>query len=240
MYEDYEGAEVQEAADPAVQDAEPTEVEDTQEVVNPEPEAEDKSDEAEGNSDSADRAFAEMRRKNEEYEREIANLRKQVERQDNALGLYVDGEDKTAAAIAQATGLSLEEVKSTIADEDRKDELEAQNAKLQEELDNIKIEQEMAKDLKALKEIDSSIEFDDLPDNFFDLIGANVDAVTAYYASKKANEVTQTTPMQAPGEVATGGETKTYYTKEEVEKMTPEQIRANMKVIDASMKQWKY
>lgn len=240
MYEDYESAETREVADPAVQDAEPTEVEETQEAIPPEPEAEQESSKAEGNSDSADRAFAEMRRQNEEYEREIANLRRQVERQDSALGLYVDGEDKTAAAIAQATGLSLEEVKSTIAEQDELEELRARAEKSETELEDLRIEQKMASDLEELKKIDQSIEFEDLPDNFFDLIGAGVDATTAYYASKEANKVTQAEPMQAPGEVATGGETKTYYTKEEVEKMSPEQIKANMKVIDASMKHWKY
>ena len=85
MYEDFEGAEVQEAADPAVQDAEPTEVEEPQGTINPEPGAEDKSTEAEGNSDSANRAFAEMRRQVEEYERENARLQKQIELQDSHL-----------------------------------------------------------------------------------------------------------------------------------------------------------
>ena len=240
MYEDYDGAEVQEVADPAVQDAEPKEVEETQETIPPEPEAENESNEAEGNSDSADRAFAEMRRQLQELEKENKKLSKQVERQDSALGLYVDGEDKTAAAIAQATGLSLEEVKSTIAEQDELEELRARAEKSESELEELRIEQKMASDLEELKKIDSSIEFENLPDNFFDLVGAGVDATTAYYASKEANKVTQAEPMQAPGEVATGGETKTYYTKEEVEKMTPEQIKANMKVIDASMKHWKY
>ena len=239
MYEENTGAEVQEVAEPAVQDAEPETVEGTQESVNPEPEVEEQSTEAEGNSDSADRAFAQMRRQNEEYEREIAHLRKQVERQDSALGLYVDGEDKTAAAIAQATGLSLEEVKSTIADEDKKEELEAENAALSKELEDLKVEQRMADDLKALKAIDKSIEFEKLPDNYFDLIEAGVDAVTAYYASQQANKATQAEPMKAPGEVATGGEKRTFYSKEEVENMSREQVRANMKVIEASMKQWK-
>ena len=240
MYEDYESAETQEVAEPAVQDAEPNEVEETQDSIPPEPEAEEKSNEAEGNSDSADRAFAEMRRQLQELEKENKKLSKQVERQDSALGLYVDGEDKTAAAIAQATGLSLEEVKSTIAEQDELEELRARAEKSETELEDLRIEQKMASDLEELKKIDQSIEFEDLPDNFFDLIGAGVDATTAYYASKEANKVTQAEPMQAPGEVATGGETKTYYTKEEVEKMTPEQIKANMKVIDASMKHWKY
>ena len=240
MYEDYDGAEVQEVADPAVQDAEPTEVEETQDSIPPEPEAEHESSKAEGNSDSADRAFADMRRQLQELEEENKKLSKQVERQDSALGLYVDGEDKTAAAIAQATGLSLEEVKSTIAEQDELEELRARAEKSETELEDLRIEQKMASDLEELKKIDQSIEFEDLPDNFFDLIGAGVDATTAYYASKEANKVTQAEPMQAPGEVATGGETKTYYTKEEVEKMTPEQIKANMKVIDASMKHWKY
>lgn len=239
MYEENTGAEVQEVAEPAVQDAEPETVEGTQESVNPEPEVEEQSTETEGNSDSADRAFAQMRRQNEEYEREIAHLRKQVERQDSALGLYVDGEDKTAAAIAQATGLSLEEVKSTIADEDKKEELEAENAALSKELEDLKVEQRMADDLKALKAIDKSIEFEKLPDNYFDLIEAGVDAVTAYYASQQANKATQAEPMKAPGEVATGGEKRTFYSKEEVENMSREQVRANMKVIEASMKQWK-
>lgn len=239
MYEENTGAEVQEVAEPAVQDAEPETVEGTQESVNPEPEVMEQSTETEGNSDSADRAFAQMRRQNEEYEREIAHLRKQVERQDSALGLYVDGEDKTAAAIAQATGLSLEEVKSTIADEDKKEELEAENAALSKELEDLKVEQRMADDLKALKAIDKSIEFEKLPDNYFDLIEAGVDAVTAYYASQQANKATQAEPMKAPGEVATGGEKRTFYSKEEVENMSREQVRANMKVIEASMKQWK-
>ena len=239
MYEENTGAEVQEVAEPAVQDAEPETVEGTQESVTPEPEAKEQSTEAVGNSDSADRAFAEMRRQNEEYEREIANLRRQVERQDSALGLYVDGEDKTAAAIAQATGLSLEEVKSTIAEQDELEELRARAEATEAELEDIKVEQRMADDLAELKKIDPSIEFENLPDNFFDLIGAGVDATTAYYASQQANKATQAEPMKAPGAVATGGERRTFYSKEEVENMSREQVRANMKVIEASMKQWK-
>lgn len=240
MYEDFESAENQEVADPDVQDAEPKEVEETQDSIQPEPEVEEQSNETEGNSDSADRAFAEMRRKVEEYERENAQLRKQVERQDSALGLYVEGEDKTAAAIAQATGLSLEEVKSTIAEQDKADELEAENAKLSKELEDLQVEQRMASDLEELKKIDSSIEFENLPDDFFDLIETGrVTATQAYYAVQQMNAETKATPMQPPGEVATGGEKRTYFSQEEVANMTPEQIRANMKVIDASMKQWK-
>ena len=239
MYEDYTGVEDQEVADPDVQDAEPEKVEDTQEAVNPEPEAEDKSTEAEGNSDSADRAFAQLRRQVEELERENSKLTKQVERQDSALGLYVEGEDKTAAAIAQATGLSLEEVKSTIAEQDELEELRERAEKSEAELEDVLIEQRMADDLVELKQIDPNIEFDNLPDNFFDLIGAGVDATTAYYASQQANKATQIDPMQAPGEVATGGEQRTFFSKEEVENMSREQVRANMKVIEASMKQWK-
>ena len=153
MYEEFEGAEVQEAADPAVQDAEPTEVEEPQDTINPGPGAEDKSTEAEGNSDSANRAFAEMRRQVEEYERENARLQKQIELQDSALGLYVDGDDKTAAAIAQATGLSLEEVKSTIAEQDELEELRARAERSEAELEDLQIEQMMADDLMELKSI---------------------------------------------------------------------------------------
>lgn len=239
MYEEFEGAEAQEVADPAVQDAEPIGAEETQGSVNPEPEDEYMSSESEGNSDSADRAFADMRRKVEEYERENARLQKQIERQDSALGLYVEGDDKTAAAIAQATGLSLDEVKETIAEQDELEELRERAEASESELEDILIEQRMADDLVELKAIDPNIEFEDLPDNFFDLIGAGVDATTAYYASQKANKATQIDPMSAPGEVATGGERRTFVSKEEVENMSREQIRANMKVIEASMKHWK-
>ena len=240
MYEENTGAEVQEVAEPAVQDAEPEKVEDTQETVTPEPEAEEKSSEAEGNSDSADRAFAQLRRQVEEYERENAKLKKQVERQDSALGLYVDGEDKTAAAIAQALDLPIEEVQNTIAESDRLEDAEERAERAEKQLEDLKVEQRMAEDLKALKAIDPNIEFENLPDNYFDLIGTGkVDAVTAYYASQQANKATQAEPMKAPGEVSTGGEKRTFFTKEEVENMSRSQIKANMKVIEASMKQWK-
>ena len=55
-----------------------------------------------------DAAFAQMRRHNEELERQLAEAQRQSKEYEDALGLFFDGEDKSLQAQAYATQRPLE------------------------------------------------------------------------------------------------------------------------------------
>lgn len=202
-------------------------------------EVDDLADHQSDGKTSADSRFAEMRRRVEELEAENEDLKATTEKQENALGLYFDGEDKSIAALAQATGLSYEETEQAIREQEELEMLRSEKEQVDEELLDLKVERQMEQDLAELQKLDPSIKsLDDMSETFFDYIGAGLSATDAYFASQQKDKMTKVSPMSPPGEISTGGEAKSYYTKEEVEKMSREQIRARLKDIRSSTRRW--
>lgn len=141
----------------------------------------------------ADAAFAEMRRKwqTSESERNIAS-----ERLDRAKSLLerfgFSGEsydDVFDAADAHFTGQDVESIRRERTE--RQKALNEQNA-LQREVEHYRkqeVQRKMAEDLKAIRKIDPSVaSLDELGEDYFNLIRAGFDGVTAFTAVRtKAN-----------------------------------------------------
>lgn len=239
-----DGANEQEVAAPATETTENS-VED-QEVAAPESEEPEQSGKT-----AADAAFAKMRRRAEEAERqaaeraaELESLRAQQAAREAALAnMDIDEID----AIAEAAGISREEVLANLEREQDAAEAEIESREkdetiraLQDRIDEVEAEKAMAEDLAVLQRIDPGLKsLDDLGDDFIAYIGAGLTAEQAYYAVKGKDIATRSTPAKLPGKIAdTSAPEKDYFTEEEVDNMTPAEQRKHHKKIIASMKHW--
>lgn len=215
------GAEEAEVADQSTEEVEGAE---EQEVAEP----------ASDNSKTpADAAFAELRRKNEALE-------KQLKEYDEALGYFFDGEDKPAQAQAFKEERSVEDVKAEREKQAELESLREENEALREQITTREVEQMMAKDLREIQAIDPSVKsLTELGEMFFDLISTGqVSGVDAYYAVKaKARAESINTP-EPVGEVNATSDEKDFYTKAEVDGMSPAEIHKNYDAIRRSMTKW--
>ena len=227
-----------------------------------EPEAaEPESEEVEEQDSETNAAFAELRRRAEAAEREAAELKKQMEDEaaereamDDAIA-EITGEDEDAIykAIADAEGISIDEVKEQIESEVERQNLIRENESLKEQLEAIQKEaaeaeadKTIADDLAEIRKIDPSIRtVEDLPNGFEDYRlaqlpdGKQMTATQAYFAAKQMEEGTKITPPPEIGKVDEAPPSKDYYTEAEVYSMTSEERSANWEKIMASMPKWK-
>ena len=243
---------------------EPVEIDvEDQEVVDPEPEtteegAEDQevtapeSEEPEkSGKTAADAAFANMRRRAEEAEQRQAEMEaeledlkaKQAARQAALANMDIDEID----AIAEAAGISREDVLDTIEREEAAAEAEIESKEKDREIEvlrakvnEVEAEKAMAEDLAMLQTIDPELKsLDDLGDDYAAYIGAGLTAEQAYYAIKGRELTTKATPAKAPGKITEAAPPeKGYFTEEEVDNMTPAEQRKHHNKIIASMKHW--
>ena len=190
-----------------------------------------------------DAAFAEMRRQNEELARQLAESQRQSKEYEDALGLFFDGEDKALKAQAYASERPFEEVKAET-------EMQAQLAALQSEKENLEqqlLEQQaqaqMDADLAEIQKTHPEVKsIGELGPEYlafrFNAMG-EMSAEQAYQMLLvyKGN----TTPKKPPvvGKVSTTERPKSdYYTREEVESMSPNEVKANYDAIRKSMSNW--
>ena len=189
---------------------------------------------------SADSAFAEMRRQNEEYQRRIEELEKENKEFDEALGYFFDGDDKALQAQAIAEERSLDEVRAERESQEELESLREENEALTERIANVEVEQMMANDLRAIQAIDPEVKsLDQLGDMFFQLIASGqVDGVGAYYAVK-AREAAESAKTPPPvGKVNDNGKTAPSFTRDEVAAMSQDDVAKNYEAIRRSMKNW--
>lgn len=223
-----------------------------------EPESEEESEEQDSKTNAA---FAEMRRRAEEAERRAAELEKQMEdeaaereaREDAISELTGEDEDAVYKAIADAEGISIEEVKEQIEAEVERQNLIRENESLKEQLEAIQKEaaeaeadKAIADDLAEIRKIDPSVKsVDDLPEGFEDYRlaelpgGKQMTATQAYFAAKQMSEGTKTTPPPEIGKVNEAPAERDYFTEEEVSRMTSAEKYANADKIMASLPKWK-
>ena len=218
LSEDVESAETQEVAEPAPQEAEVSEPEQEQP-------ARERSD--------ADAAFAEMRRERERLEHENQLLVA-------ALSRYFEGDDAEELSIqanAYADQRNPDDVRAEYEREREFTSLKAQNESLQEELLNIAIERRMAEDLRTIQSIDPTVKsLDDLGSSFAQFIGAGLTAQEAYYASLVRDQKEKIYPPSAIGKVSDTKVERDYYTSEELDNMSSEEMDANWDKVMRSMK----
>ena len=115
-------------------------------------------------------------------------------------------------------------------------ELKAQNEEL-EYYRQQTIKAQMESDLTRIKTLDNTVKsLDELGEEFFKLIASGVDAVIAYNAIKASKPQAQPTM----GDInSTEPREKDFFTREEVEKMTQEEVRKNFDKIRLSQSKWR-
>lgn len=217
LNEDEESVETAEVADPS----------ESEEVVS-EPE-----ENQEGGRTAQDSAFAEMRRRN----RELENDNKLMF---DALNRYFTGDDARELSIqanAYADSRDPEEVRAEFERSREAEELRSKNEELQEQLMNIQIEQRMAEDLRTIQGIDPTVKsLDDLGESFINYISAGLDATDAYYASLLKDQKEKVYPPSEIGKISDTKIDRDYYTSEELDNLTDEELDANWDKVMRSMK----
>lgn len=217
-----EGAEGAEETEPAEPSPEPEGAEETEPA---EPDEE-------GGKTSADAAFAEQRRR-------IAELEQQNRDYEEALGLFFEGDDKVVQAHALGEDKSEEQVKAELEAKSERERLQQENDELYAEIASRDAEMMMERDLKSIQAIDPAVKsLDELGDDYFDYIAGGLTGVQAYYATKAKAEAEKITSPSAPGRVNEKPEERDYFTKEEVENMTPEEVHKNYDKIRKSYAKW--
>lgn len=187
----------------------------------------------------ADAAFADMRRRMQQAEQEKAMLEEESRRKDEALSMIFQSSDPIAEAIALTQGVSFEEAKAQLAERDRIAKIEAENKALKSESLRIQAEAAMQRDLLTVQAIDPEVKsLKDLGETFLNLISAGLSAEDAYYASKSKKEREHRTAPEEVGNVNTAPKEKDFFTKQEVENMSQEQVHKNYEIIRKSMAKW--
>ena len=213
-----ESAEIQEVAEP---ETEALESEETQEVAEPAAEESHEEKQSAGKND-ADAAFAEMRRKNQELERNNKMLREAMLR-------YFDGEtdeELSINAIAYAEQKDPEEYRQEWERDQEFINLQTENDDLKEQLLNAQVEKMMREDLAVIREIDPTVNsLDDLGESFLNMrLQGGLSVKEAYYATKAMQLKEKVLAPDAIGKVADSKVERDYYTSEEIDNLTDEEL----------------
>jgi len=219
LSEEETGVEEQETADPVSESEEPT-----------------------SGRTEEDAAWARMRRESEQArrdaeaaQRELAELRASYEARESAFSRLTGDEDGDIAAIAEATGMTEDEVRAEIEAAEEAAQKDLRIQQLEEQVTSIEAERLMQADLEAIRRIDPSLKsLDDLGQGYVDYVSAGLDPVRAYWAVKAEENANIATPPKDVGRVSTGSAEKDYYTDAEIDAMSSEQLSKNWKKIMAS------
>ena len=206
--------EIVETTDPQEPSEGATEVE-TVEVTEPQELPQDKK--------SADSAFAEMRRQNEEMQKRIAEYE------------YAEKIAKIEE-LAELEGVSPIDLLNALAEEEELENRNSEFERLREENVNLLVEKAMQNDLAEIQKIDPEIKsLNDLPESFLRYKALGATGVEAYVASKSLNELTSTNPAVPPGAVGTGNIERDYYTSNELDNLSFEEFKANKDKVERSL-----
>lgn len=190
-----------------------------------------------------DAAFAQMRRHNEELARQLAEAQKQSKEYEDALGLFFDGEDKALKAQAYANERPFEEVKAESQMQAQLAELQSKNANLEQQLLEQQAQAQMNADLAEIQRTHPEIKsIEELGQEYlafrFNPMGEmGAEQAFQMMMAYKGN----ITPKKPPiiGNVSTTDKPQSdYYTREEVEAMSPAEVKANYDRIRESMSKW--
>ena len=221
--------ETQDVADPVEETVEENLSEETQDVADPvEVSAE------ENNSRTAqDSAFAELRRSN-------SDLQRRNEQLEEALGLFFnDSEDLVAQAHAYSRGVSVDEVEEEFRQAEELEEATAENEQLRNEILNLRAEQLMRDGLREIQSIDPTVKsLEELGGNFAKYIESGLSSTQAYYAVQAERQTNKINKPSAIGRVNSETVERDYFTSEEVDRMSSEEIDKNWDKVMRSMKKW--
>lgn len=225
--EPMEAEEEQEVTEPASEVDEPTATEEPLEPID-EPEVEVEVEEVdipEGKK-SADRAFAEMRRANEDLQAENAELRERIE------ALEKGNKQNELIRTATEMGLSDEEIQQVLEDAEAEEQAQRERTALEDELEGYKerlmeleAEKRMKEDLRAIQAINPDIKtIDDLPPEFLDYISAGLGGEEAYWATQARNAKEKFEGAKELGKVNSVPVERDYFTSEEIDKLSDKEL----------------
>ena len=225
-----ESAENQEVAEPEMDEA--LESAETQEVA--EPDTADNSEavaEQTGRTE-ADARFAEMRRQNQQLEREAEMMRA-------ALSRYFEGETAEELSI-NANAYAEEKDPDTYREEwERQQEYEQailERDELKEQMLEMEIDRRMQEGLREVREIDPNIKsLDELGDSFVNMIAAGLTTKEAYYATLAMKSKEKVFAPDPIGRVSDNRVERDYYTSEELDNLTDEELDENWDKVWKSM-----
>jgi hypothetical protein len=168
------------------------------------------------------KAFAEMRRAKEEAERQAKEVQKQLEYLANATKkLGYDGDPITIAdtLIATTDGLEVDEVKRQREYASQEAERQRQEKELSEMRDLKLAEYMMKEDLREIQSLRPFIKsLEELPEEFWKLKEAGVSV------SKAIEVVVPNKPKDAGGLNGTTPPDKDYYTPDEIDRLSPNDL----------------
>lgn len=212
-----ESAETQEVAEPETDVAESAE---SQEVAEPEPETTNQPEE--NRKTESDAAFAEMRRANQQLEREKQQMMA-------ALSRYFDGdtpEDLSINAMAYADQRDPEEYRAEWEHDQEFEQLKAYKEQLEKELFDMHVDRLMRDGLRDIQAIDPNVKsLDDLGENFAKFISAGLTSTEAYWASKAQQMKEKVLAPSAIGRVSETKAERDFYTSEELDRLTSEDLK---------------
>ncbi len=208
-------------------------------------ESETESSEKEGKS-SQDSAFAQMRREKEELQRRLDESNRGRSDLEETLKLFFEGDDvnslnQNARAYAEALRAAQSEDRDVTVDdvETARAALEAQaelatlkaeNERLKEEAQSRELNQVMEQSLQELKKLsDGKIKsFEDVSENFLNYISAGLSTKQAYFASQAEEFDSKVIPPNGTGKIGNTKAESEFYTSEEIDNMSREEIKKNM------------
>jgi len=242
---DYESTSVEtsEVADPT------EEVTGVEEQETAEPVSEETVEE-EPKKTEEDAAWARMRRESEQArkdleaaQKELAALKAKEEARESTYSRLTGSDNGDIAAIAEATGMSEDEVLAEIEAAQESAQKDLLIEQLQEQITSIEAERLMQADLEAIRKVDPSLKsLEDLGEEYARYISATdpitgkpiMTPVDAYWAIKAKEQANKATPPKEIGKVETSAAEKDYLSEAEIDAMSSEQLTKNWKKVMAS------
>lgn len=226
-----ESVEIQEVAEPEMEDAlEGAEEQELAEPVEAE-EPEEVAEQQSGRTD-ADARFAEMRRANQQLEREAALMRE-------ALSRYFEGEtaeELSDNAIAYAEDRDPDEYRYEREQREEFEELKSKNEALENTLLEMEIDRRMQEGLREIQEINPNVKtLDELGESFIRLVAAGCTTKEAYYATLQMDSNEKAQAPDAIGRVSDNRAERDYFTSEEIDNLTDEEL-ANDEIYEKVIK----
>ena len=227
-----ESAEIQEVAEPETEALESAE---TQEVA--EPDTADNSTEVAEDTQAherteADARFAEMRRQNQQLEREAKMMRE-------ALSRYFEGETAEELSInanAYAEERDPNEYRQEWEKQQDYERALEENEKLRDQMLEMEIDKRMHEALRTIQQIDPNVKsLDELGESFIHMIAAGLTDKEAYYATLAMKSKEKVFAPDPIGKVADNRVERDYYTSEELDNLTDEELDANWDKVMRSM-----
>ena len=180
----------------------------------------------------ADARFAEMRRQNQQLEREAQMMRE-------ALSRYFEGETAEELSInanAYAEERDPDEYRQEWQKQQDYERALRENEELRDKMLEMEIDRRMRDGLREIQEIDPNVKsLDELGQSFINMIAAGLTNKEAYYASLAMKSKEKVFAPDPIGKVADNRIERDYYTSEELDNLTDEELDANWDKVMRSM-----